>query len=154
MKGKYLITLVISSDLPQPLQYALPLHNILIIPLDLPPLLQPTLKIIWVYVCHICVSYFSCLELALFLQSRLIKRLSTPEHQVHPVLSLTITYNGIALQEPNGMTVPYLFLRFGQMPANFLVQEGRYFILSRRKRVMISFDIRRNVHSKIIDLIG
>src|SRR5689334_21276116 len=113
----------------QSLELSLATNQILVIPLDVARLGQPSPECLSVHLIGDSVSRLGSLERAFLLQSFLFEGLTTPEEQAHAVFQLAVADNRVAVEKPHGMRVPYFVLRirqgaidlFGEKPANRLI---------------------------------
>src|SRR5262249_11327051 len=101
----------LTPPLLQSLESPLSTGEVLIVPLDVSRLSQPTSKFFSVDLFGSSVSSFSGFEGPFLCQSLLLKRLTAPEKQAYAVLKLAVPDNRVPIQEPDRMGVPYLVLR-------------------------------------------
>lgn len=81
----------------EPLQFPLPFHNILVIPLNVAGFGEPSLQILRVNLGTRRVANASSLKTPLRFQCWLIERLPTPEEEAHAVFHLVVPHNWIAI---------------------------------------------------------
>src|SRR5262245_31724667 len=93
------------TALLQPLQPALALHDVLVVPLDVDRLLEPALEIHRRDLIRRGVAGAGGLEAALGSQTGLVERATAPEHQADAVFQSVVTDDRIAIQEPDRMSM-------------------------------------------------
>ena len=103
------------AGLLQSLEFALALHDVLVIPLDLDRLLEPPLEIPGRDLIVRSIPGFGGLETAFGLKTRLVEGLAAPEQEADAVFELVVADDRVAVQEPHRVPVPDLALRIGQV---------------------------------------
>src|SRR5690242_18260587 len=106
-----------------PHQLPLPLHDVLVVPLDLPGLGEPAAEGGALHVRHVGVDGLGGLEAPLPRQSVLFERLTAPEQQADAVLERGISDDGVAIEEPDRPAVVDLALGLRQRLADLTLQE-------------------------------
>jgi hypothetical protein len=98
----------------QPLQPALATDYVLVVPLDVSSFCQPPLEILPVDLIGRSVAGFGSFEAAFLLQPFFLKRLTTPKEKTDAFLQLAVPDNGVAIQKPHWVGVPYFVFRLWQ----------------------------------------
>jgi hypothetical protein len=96
------------GGLLQSLEFALALHDVLIVPLDVDRLLEPPLEILGRDLIVRGVPGFCSLETAFRIKTRLVEGLAAPEQEADAVFELAVANNRVSVQEPHGVPVPDL----------------------------------------------
>ena len=102
----------------QTLQYTPPLHDVFVVPLNVPRFFEPAIQVSRVDLIRCGVTRFGCLELALVLQTRLLKGLSAPKKESNASFQLAVAYDRVAIEKPDGVGVPDFAFRFAQYQIN------------------------------------
>src|SRR5262249_28228055 len=98
----------------QPLEPTLATDYVLVVPLDVSSLCQPALEILQVHLIGRGVAGFGGFEAAFVLQPFFLERLTTPKEKTDAFLQLAVPDNGVAIQKPHRLGVPYFVLRLWQ----------------------------------------
>src|SRR5262245_13908497 len=94
-----------TSGLFQSLEFALALHDVLVVPLDFDRLLEPSLEILGHDLIVRRVPDFGGLETTFGLKTRLVEGLAAPEKEADAVVELAVADNRISVQEPHWVPV-------------------------------------------------
>ena len=97
-----------TGPLIQPLQPTFATDQVLVVPLDFSRLGQPALQLLCVNLVGGGVPHFSGFEAPFLFQTFLFKGLTAPEEQPYAVFQLAVSDDGVAIEKPYRMGVPYL----------------------------------------------
>ncbi len=111
--GRWKAEAVPVSD--QSFQYALSFHDVFIIPLDGPRFSEPAFQRLLIYLCYISITRLGGFKTTFRQQTGFFKGLSAPEQEPDVVFKFAVTHHGIAVQEPDRVTVPYFTFRFREL---------------------------------------
>ena len=101
------------SDLPNEL--ALSLGDVLVIPLNIPALIQPTRQIAVINFIHADKTNRGIFEFSgPWFQIRFTEICTTPEHQANAALQFAVSHRRVVIEKPDRVSVPDLALRLGQ----------------------------------------
>src|SRR5262249_15627044 len=104
----------VAVSLLEPLQPTFATNYVLVVPLDLSSLCQPALEILQVDLIGRSVAGFGGFEAAFLVQPFFLKRLTTPKEKTDAFLQLAVPDNGVAIQKPHRVGVPYFVFRLWQ----------------------------------------
>src|SRR5690625_50770 len=95
------------------------LHEILVVPLNVPGLFKPPLQVVQIDLIGRCIADRGILEFAgSRFQLLLAEACVAPEKQADTAFQFTVSDNGIPFQKPDGVCVPYFIFRLGKVAAN------------------------------------
>jgi hypothetical protein len=98
----------------QPFQLPLATDDVLVVPLNISSLYQPSLQILYVDLVSGSVASFGGFERAFLLQPVFLKGPTAPEEEADTILQFAVPNNRISIQKPNRMGVPDLVFCLGQ----------------------------------------
>src|SRR5262249_25064366 len=110
--------------------------------LDLSSLCQPALEILQVDLIGRSVAGFGGFEAAFLLQPFFLKRLTTPKEKTDAFLQLAVPDNGVAIQKPHRVGVPYFVFRLWQSLVDLPSQKITDVPILQSKRLIILKGVR------------